>query len=48
MIRNPIGFRDRLDRLRGSTVELDLRPYDEPLAAISEAGSALAELLRGR
>jgi len=44
MIRNPIGFRDRLDRLRGSTVELDLRPYDEPLAAIAEAGSALAAL----
>ncbi len=32
--RNPVSWRDRLSRLRGSSVELDLALYDAPLAAI--------------
>jgi preprotein translocase subunit SecA len=34
MVRNPIGFRRRLARLQGSSVDFDLRSYDRPLAEI--------------
>ena len=34
-VRNRIGWRDRLARLRGSAVVLDLSPYDGPLADIN-------------
>ena len=44
MVRNAIGFRDRLARLRGSTVELDLRSYDGPLAEIDRREEELARL----
>ncbi len=40
MIRNPISFRQRLESLRGSNIDLDLRRFDAPLAAID----ALADL----
>ena len=35
-VRNPVGWRDRLARLRGEPVEVDLRAYDADLAAINE------------
>ncbi len=38
MVRNDIRLKDRLDRLRGTHVELDLSSYDEPLAAIEALG----------
>jgi len=41
MVRNTIGLRQRLARLQGSTVELDLRPYDAALAAIHALGPDL-------
>ena len=34
-VRNPIGWRDRLARLRGVPVEVDLRSYDADVAAIN-------------
>jgi preprotein translocase subunit SecA len=40
-IRNQIGWRDRLSRLRGSSVQLDLQEYDQPL---DEIGRLDAEL----
>jgi preprotein translocase subunit SecA len=55
VIRNVIGLEERLARLRGSPVELDLSPFDETLAGIGglEASmrtlsdAALAERGRG-
>jgi preprotein translocase subunit SecA len=44
MVRNPIGFRQRLARLRGSPVQLDLGGYDGPLAGIA----ALEPELQGK
>jgi len=40
-IRNPVGWRDRLARLRGSAVQLDLAFCDAPLAAIEALGRGL-------
>src|SRR5262245_14078544 len=40
-VRNQIGWRDRLSRLRGSSVELDLHVYDQSL---NEIGRLDAEL----
>ena len=44
VIRNPIGWRDRLARFRGSSVELDLRSYDQPLAEIAAMEAEVAAL----
>ncbi len=44
MPRNPIGWRERLARLRGSSVLLDLRRYDAPLGAIDALGVEMARL----
>jgi preprotein translocase subunit SecA len=43
-LRNPISLRDRLARLRGSRVELDLRAYDEALARIADLERDLRHL----
>ena len=43
-IRNPIGWRERLARFRGSSIELDLRSYDGPLAEITALERELAVL----
>jgi preprotein translocase subunit SecA len=40
-IRNQIGWRDRLSRLRGSNVQLDLREYDQPLDDIARLEAEL-------
>jgi preprotein translocase subunit SecA len=40
-IRNQIGWRDRLSRLRGSNVQLDLREYDQPLDDITRLEAEL-------
>jgi preprotein translocase subunit SecA len=37
-IRNTIGWRQRLARLRGSSIIFDMRGYDQPLAAIARLG----------
>ena len=42
MVRNPIGWRQRLARLGGSPVDLDLRAFDAPLEAIERAGEDVA------
>ena len=42
--RNPIGWRERLAQLRGSSVLLDLRRYDAPLGAIAALGGEMARL----
>jgi preprotein translocase subunit SecA len=42
MIRNPIGFRERLARMRGSPVELDLGRYVNLVAAVERLGAELA------
>jgi preprotein translocase subunit SecA len=42
VVRNPIGWRDRLARLRGEPIEIDLRSYDADLSAIN----ALADDVR--
>jgi preprotein translocase subunit SecA len=34
-VRNRIGWRERLERLRGGAIHYDLRPFDAPLAAIN-------------
>src|SRR5688572_28654809 len=41
-IRNRIGWHQWLDRVQGSPVDLDLRAYDAPLAAINELAAGLA------
>ena len=43
-VRNHAGWRQRLARLRGSPVELDLRAFDEPLAEIARIGHDIAAL----
>jgi preprotein translocase subunit SecA len=43
-VRNPIGLRDRLDRLRGSPVDLDLSRYDGRLAEVAELETELEGL----
>jgi preprotein translocase subunit SecA len=43
-IRNRIGWHERLAQLRGSSVELDLRGYEEPLADITRLGRELSGL----
>ena len=43
-VRNRIGWRQRLARLGGSPVDLDLRGFDAPLAAVREIERGLAEL----
>jgi preprotein translocase subunit SecA len=46
MIRNSISFRQRLESLRGSNIERDLRAYDAPLVAINaleEEGTAYSD-----
>ena len=44
MLRNSVGWRDRLARLRGSSVLLDLRRYDAALGEIGALGAELATL----
>ena len=44
MLRNSVGWRDRLARLRGSSVLLDLRRYDAALGAIGALGAEMATL----
>jgi preprotein translocase subunit SecA len=41
MVRNSIGLRERLERMRGSPIEFDLSPYDRRLAAIEAADQPL-------
>ena len=43
-VRNPIGWRQRLARLGGSPVDLDLRAFDEPLADIARLEDEVAGL----
>ena len=43
-VRNRIGWRQRLARLGGSPVDLDLRDLDAPLGAVREIERDLAEL----
>jgi preprotein translocase subunit SecA len=43
-IRNVVGWRQWLDRLQGSPVDLNLLSYDEPLAEIETLASAIAAL----
>ena len=51
-IRNQVAWRDRLAQLRGSSVQLDLRRYDQPLADIgqleAELRTATTDALSGR
>ena len=47
LVRNQIGWRDRLARMQGSSVELDLRSYDEPLAEIDMLEDAVTTLSDG-
>jgi preprotein translocase subunit SecA len=44
MPANPRGWRDHVSRLQGSTVHLDLSPYEAPLAAIEQLDAASREL----
>lgn len=44
LIRNTIGWRERLARLQGFSVERDLRSYDEPLGEICRQASELERL----
>lgn len=43
-VRNRVRWHDRLARLRGSSVELDLRSYDEPLAEINRLENDVGKL----
>ena len=43
-VRNPRGFRERLARWQGSSIERDLSHYDGPLAAIAAAEHELVGL----
>lgn len=47
LVRNRVGWRDRLARMQGSKVDLDLRAYDEPLAEINALEDALTSLSDG-
>jgi preprotein translocase subunit SecA len=40
-VRNRIGWRDRLSQLRGSSVQLDLQQYDQPLDEIARLEAEL-------
>lgn len=40
MVRNPIGWRERLARLRGEPIQFDLAAFDEPLQAVRRAADA--------
>jgi preprotein translocase subunit SecA len=44
LIRNTMTWRDRLHGLQGVSVQLDLREYDEALAAIDRRGDEIAVL----
>ena len=44
MLRNSVGWRDRLARLRGSSVLLDLSRYDAALGEIDALGAEMAQL----
>ena len=44
LLRNRIGWRQRLARLQGSPVTFDLTTYDEPLAEIERLGTAMERL----
>ena len=44
MLRNSIGWRERLAQLRGTSVLLDLRRYDAPLVEIATLGADLRRL----
>ena len=44
VLRNSVGWRDRLARLRGSSVMLDLRRYDAALGEIAALGAEMATL----
>ena len=46
-VRNTIGFRQRIRRLQGSPVQLDLRTFDEDLAAIVELEGSILALSNG-
>ena len=46
-VRNQIGWRDRLARIQGSPVELDLRSYDGPLGEIDALEDAFTKLSDG-
>jgi len=43
-VRNRVGWPERLARLRGSSVEFDLRSYEQPLAEIERVGRELTAL----
>jgi preprotein translocase subunit SecA len=44
MIRNRIGWRERLERLQGGAVRFDLRAFDAPLAAIDRLEDGIRAL----
>jgi preprotein translocase subunit SecA len=44
LLRNRIGWRQRLARLQGSPVTFDLSAFDEPLAEIERLGGGVAQL----
>ena len=44
MVRNAIGFHERLARMRGSSIEFDLSSYDGPLTQIEQARDSIREL----
>ena len=44
VVRNQIGWRERLSRLRGDAVQCDLRAYDSPLAEINALEQRLEKL----
>jgi preprotein translocase subunit SecA len=43
-VRNRVGWPERLARLRGTSIEYDLRSYEEPLAEAGHLGRELATL----
>ena len=47
LLRNRIGWRQRLARLQGSPVTFDLAAYDEPLAEIERFGADIERLSDG-
>ncbi len=44
LVRNHFGWRERLARFRGVSVELDLRSFDQPLADINRLSGEIAGL----